>query len=202
MNDYPVSIRRFRPDDAPSLFNAVRESLDELCAFMTWCHPDYSLEDSRDFIARSVSDWEKGEQYNFAIIDLSDESLLGSIGLNRIDRVHMSANIGYWVRRSHTRHGVATAATRLIVGFGLKELGFHRLELLVSDHNVASRRVVEKVGAKSEGVLRKRLVLANRLHDAFVYSLVAADLTGDSDERDRDSGVKVIGPRSKPKPPL
>lgn len=189
MNDNPVSIRRFRPDDAPSLFNAVRESIDELCAFMTWCRPDYSLEDARDFIARSASVWEKGEQYNFAIVDASEESLLGSIGLNRIDRVNKFASIGYWVRWPRTRHGVATAATRLIARFGLKELGFHRLELIVPDHNVASRRVAEKVGAKFEGVSRERVILAHSVHDAFVYSLVAADLTG-------DSGVKVIGPPS------
>jgi hypothetical protein len=62
LNDNPISTRRFRPDDTPFLFNAVRESINELCAFMTWCRPGYSLEDSRAFIARCDSDWEKGEQ--------------------------------------------------------------------------------------------------------------------------------------------
>jgi ribosomal-protein-serine acetyltransferase len=177
LNDNPISIRRFRPVDTPFLFNAVRESFNELCAFTTWCHPNYSLEDSRAFIARCDSNWEKGDQYNFAIFDVNDESLLGSIGLNRIDRTHNFANIGYWVRRSHARRGVATVATRLIAGFGLKELGFYRLEILVPDHNLASQRVAQKAGAKFEGVLRKKLVLADGSHDAFVYSFVAADLT-------------------------
>lgn len=173
----PDGIRRFRPDDAPFLLEAVRESVEELCAFMTWCHPGYSLEDSRSFIAKCNSDWELRQQYNFAIIDPEDKTLLGSIGLNRIDQAHKCANIGYWVRRSHTRRGVATAATRLITRFGLEELGLHRLELLIPRANAASQRVALKAGAALEGALRGRLVLADGVHNALLYSLVPGDLT-------------------------
>jgi RimJ/RimL family protein N-acetyltransferase len=60
-------------------------------------------------------------------------------------------------------------------------MGFNRLEILVSEHNPASQRVAQKSGAKLEGILRNRLVLAGRPHNAFVYSLVSGDLTGDSD---------------------
>ena len=117
---------------------------------MTWCRPDYSLEDSESFIAKCDSDWEKEEQYNFAIVDMRDGTLLGSVGLNRIDRAHNFANIGYWVRRTRTRRGVATAATLLIARFGLKELGFHRLEILIPVNNMASQRIAQKAGAKFE----------------------------------------------------
>ncbi len=178
---HAVRIRRYRPNDAPALFDAVRESLDDLCAFLTWCRPDYRLEESRDFIARSESAWEQGEEYNFAIVDAPGETLLGGVGLNRIDRVHNFANLGYWVRRSYAGRGVATSATRLIARFGLMEMGFNRLEILVSELNPASQRVAQKSGAKLEGILRNRLVLAGRPHNAFVYSLVSGDLTGDSD---------------------
>jgi len=176
-----VRIRRYRPNDAPALFDAVRESLDDLCAFLTWCHPDYRLEESREFIAKNDSAWEKGEEYNFAIVDATGEVLLGGVGLNRIDRVHNFANLGYWVRRSCEGRGVATSATRLIAKFGLMEIGFSRLEILVAEHNLASQRVAVKAGAKFEGILRNRLVLAGRPHNASIYSLIAADLTGDPD---------------------
>ena len=176
LNDGLIGIRRFRPDDVPLLLDAVHESVNELCTFMTWCRRDYSLADSRTFIARCDSDWEKGERYNFAIVDPTDKILVGSVGLNRIDRAHNFAHIGYWVRRTRTGHGVATSATRLVASFGLKELGFHRLEILVPGNNAASQRVAQKAGAKFEGTLRKRLVLSDGLHDAFLYSLVPADL--------------------------
>ncbi len=172
-----VGLRRFEPADAPQLFDAVHESVRELCRFMTWCRPGYSLAASQAFVAQSGSDWEKGEQYNLAMVDLEAGTLLGSIGLNRLDQTHRTANIGYWVRRSCAGRGVATAATRLIAEFGLKELGLHRLEILVPSHNAASRRVAEKAGARFEGILRNRLVLAGQRHNTCLYSLIPEDLT-------------------------
>ena len=171
-----ASIRRYRPEDVPQLYEAVRESLEELCAYMTWCHPGYAREDAQAFIARCDTNWKAREQFNFGIFDERDR-LLGGVGLNRIDWNHRCANIGYWVRRSRTRQGVATAAARLIARFGLEELGFQRLEILVPGNNVASQRVAHKTGARFEGALRCRLVLADGIHDAFLYSLVAVDLT-------------------------
>jgi RimJ/RimL family protein N-acetyltransferase len=144
---------------------------------MTWCHRDYSLEDCRAFIARCRADWEKGKEFNFAVFDVRDETLLGCIALNRIDRTNLSANIGYWVRQTWARHGVAAAATRLIAEFGLNEVGLQRLEILVPCHNLASQRVAEKIGAQFEGVLRKRVVLNDKTYDARLYSLVPGDLT-------------------------
>jgi ribosomal-protein-serine acetyltransferase len=172
-----VCLRRFRPEDAPRLFEAVRESVNELCAFMTWCRPDYALADARSFIAQCEANRETEAQYNFAIFDEQDQTLLGGVGLNRIDWNHRCANIGYWVRRSRTRQGVATAAARLIARYGLEELGFQRLEILFPANNAASQRVAQKTGAKFEGALRNRLVLPDGIHDAFLYSLVAGDLT-------------------------
>ncbi len=143
---------------------------------MTWCRPDYSLKDSQAFVASCNSDWEKEEQYNFAIFDVRDKTLIGSIGLNRVDQLNRCANIGYWVRQTRTQRGAATAATRLIASFGLNELGLQRLEILVPCHNLASQRVAQKAGAQFEGVLRNRLILTNTLFDARLYSLVPADL--------------------------
>ena len=178
---YLVGVRRFRPDDALPLFSAVCESLESLCQFMSWCRPDYSLEDCQAFIARCHDAWEQGVEYNFAIIDVRDKTLIGSIGLNRIDRAHHCANIGFWVRRTWTRRGVATATARLIAEFGLRDLGFQRLELIVPSHNLASLRVAAKIGAKFEGVLRNRVFVANQVYDACVFGLVLADLTSTSD---------------------
>jgi ribosomal-protein-serine acetyltransferase len=170
-----VNIRRFRPDDAPFLFEAIQETLPELCSFMAWCRADYSLEDARSFIAGCAGTRDPLDEYNFAIIDGKDQSVLGSAGLNRIDWKHRCANLGYWVRRSRSRQGVATAAAQLVARFALEELGLHRLEILIAGHNAASQRVAQKAGAAFEGALRKRLVLADGIHDAFLYSLVAGN---------------------------
>jgi len=171
-----IRIRPFRLKDARPLYASVRESLGALCGWMTWCRPDYSPEDSRAFIASCESAWDRGEHYSFAIIDAKDQGFLGSVGLNHLNRAHNFANLGYWVRQRSARRGVATAATRLVAWFGLKELGLERLEILVPTGNVASLRVAQKAGAKFEGILRHRLLLSGRRHDAAMYSIVTDDL--------------------------
>ena len=173
-----VLCRPFKVEDVAPVYEAVRESLKDLSKWMTWGHPDYSIQDTLSFISRSAEEWVHGTQYSFAIMDPENGGFLGSVGLSAINKVHQCANLGYWVRSARTRFGIATAATRTVANFGLSSLGLQRLELLVPTGNKASLRVAEKAGAKWEGVLRKRLCLNGVSHDAAVYSLVATDLEG------------------------
>jgi ribosomal-protein-serine acetyltransferase len=175
-SDGVVGIRRFRPHDGPLHFAAARESIDELSTWMVWCRTDYSLQDSEAFISAQDAEWEQGGQYSFVVFDVKDGAFLGSVGLSQINRAHKFANLGYWVRRSRTRQGVASTAVRLIAQFGLRQLGFNRLEIVIAAGNKPSQRVAEKAGAKREGVLRDRLILHAKAHDAIMYSLVPGDL--------------------------
>jgi ribosomal-protein-serine acetyltransferase len=174
-SDTSVGIRRFRPGDVPLLHEAACESAAELAAWLPWFHATYSMDETTAYIFKSVTDWAKGAEYNFVIYDLTDGALLGGTALNHVNTINKCANLGYWVRSSRTRRGVASTATRLIARFGLQELGFHRLEIMAAVGNEPSQRVAEKAGAKREGLLRKRLLLHGQAHDAVVYSLVAED---------------------------
>ena len=167
-----IQIRPFRTEDSLELYYAARESSAAICATMTWLRPDYSLKDAARFVGRSSNEWYSGQRYDFAIVDAMDGNFCGSVGLSQIDRRHRFANVGFWVRRSRLGQGIATNAVRLIADFGLGELQLLRLEFLVARSNLASQRVVNKVGAKLEGTLRSRLMLPGGQEDAFMYSLI------------------------------
>ena len=85
-------------------------------------------------------------------------------------------NLGYWVRTSATRNGIASKAARLVAQFGFEELGLHRIEIIAAIPNIASQRVAEKIGAVREAVLRKRLLIRDQSQDAVLFSLVPEDL--------------------------
>src|SRR3990172_4536404 len=106
-----------------------------------------------------------------------DGSYLGGCGLNGIGE-YKFANLGYWVRTSRTKQGVATAATLLLARFGFDELKLNRIEIVVATGNYASQRVAEKAGATREGVLRNRLILKGKpVVDAVMFSLIPKDLS-------------------------
>ena len=176
-SDGTIGIRPFRENDVPLLFEAVRESVNELSTWMPWCTPEYSIKESTEFVRSTPAAWEKGEHYSFVVFEAGTGRFLGGTGLNFINRLHNFANLGYWVRTSATRRGVASGAVRLVARFGVEVLKFSRLEIIAAVGNVVSRRVAEKAGARREGVLSKRLQLHGQSQDAVMFSLTAEDLT-------------------------
>jgi len=176
LSDGKVGIRPYRQDDVETLFEAARESIVEIYPWMPWCHPEFALEESRTWVSAQAEAWQKGDQYNFVVTDDQDQSFLGASGLNRIDKEYQFGNLAYWVRTACTGCGVATRAVRLVARFGFEELGLGRIEIVVAVDNKASQRVAEKAGAHKEGVLRRRLRLHDKYHDAVMYSLIPGDL--------------------------
>ncbi|HEY5838866.1 MAG TPA: GNAT family protein [Pyrinomonadaceae bacterium] len=176
LTDGSVLIRPYREADAPLLYAAVRESVAEVSRWLPWCHENYSIEESRQFVSSREIASQGDEWYSFAVFSKDDQRFLGGVGLNFINRVHQVANLGYWVRSSETGKGVASRAARLAAQFGFEQLGLHRIEILAAIPNLASQRVAERAGAVREGVLRKRLLIGGVSQDAVLFSLVPEDL--------------------------
>ena len=160
------------PDCVPDLFEAVEESRREISPWMHWCHPDYSIDDTRQWVTSRATAWEQGDAYSFLIMDAREKQVLGTCGIDRIHPVHRFANLGYWIRTSRTREGAATEATGLLAKFGFLELKLMRIEIVVDGRNLASQKVAEKVGALREGLLRNRVNSGGEFRDAYMFSLV------------------------------
>ena len=170
MSDDTVELRPPVESDLDALDAAVDESIDELAPFMPWATPGHTRADTLAWIRNDRASDEK----SFVIVDAGG-TILGVCGLNHFDALNRLANLGYWLRTSRTGHGYATRAARLLVHHGQVELGLARIEILMSVENPASRRVAERLGAHHEGVLRSRLLLHGRRHDAHLFSIVPAD---------------------------
>lgn len=172
----PLLIRPYCEEDASALYEAVRESLSEVSRWLPWCHENYSLEESQDFVGSRETAARDGEWYSFAVFEREGGRFLGGVGLNFFNRVHQMVNLGYWVRTSAAGHGVATNATRAVARFGLEQLGLQRIEIVAAVANLPSQHVAENAGAVREGVLRKRLLIRGEAQDAVLFSLTAEDL--------------------------
>jgi len=171
-----VRIRRYCVEDSPLLFEAARESVNELFPWMPWCHKNYSLEESVTYILSREAVWNQKTEFDFAIVDFKTDRFLGGVGLNQFNRDHNFGNLGYWVRSSSTGHGVATAAALLAARLGLRNLGLQRIEIVAAVGNLASQRVAEKLNARREGLLHNRLLVHGHAQDAVMYALLPADL--------------------------
>jgi RimJ/RimL family protein N-acetyltransferase len=148
---------------------------------MSWAHDGYSLEEAKDFIRITRARWEDGSLYAFAITDAKSGSILGGCSLSHIHPVYHLCNLGYWVRTSRHREGIAVRATKLAARFAFERIGLIRVEIVMSVKNAPSKRVAEKAGAHYEGILHNRMVVGRNIFDAHMYSLIPQDfgLTAD-----------------------
>lgn len=170
-----VILRPYQITDVVQMFTAIKESFAELRPYMPWCHENYAVGETRSWVESTAKNWQEGLAYDFAIIDPRDGAFLGGCSLNHVNTLDRWANLGYWVRSTRARRGIATTAALLAAHFGFGELKFNRLEIVVAVENSASRRVAQNVGARQEGIMRNRLWLQDRAHDAVLFSLIPSD---------------------------
>lgn len=164
-------IRPFVATDANEFVVAALESVETVGKWLPWCTRDYQLADAERWFDICNESRKNGSAFDVGIFTL-DEVLLGGIAINQINQQHRIGNIGYWVRQSYQRKGVATRAVRQIAQYGFNTVGLVRLEIVVASNNLVSRKVAEKSGGLFETLARNRLVINGQPVTAAVYSLI------------------------------
>lgn len=172
LTDGVVELRAPRRSDAAELYDAVRVSLPELLPWMAWAHPDYAEVEAAEWVRRAAHAFADGAEFQFVARAVATREVLGTVGLNAIDRLNRWANLGYWLRTDRVGEGLMTRSGALVAGFGFGELGLGRIEVLAAVGNHRSQAVAERLGALREGVLRRRLRVGDDVQDAVVFSLV------------------------------
>ncbi len=170
LRDAEFTVRPYTVDDAPALHATVRASLASLSAALPWCHVGYALTDAQSWIGHSLLAWQARREFPFAIVAV-DGTILGGIGLNRLNPEDRSANLGYWLGDAYRGRGVVTRAARLVADFGFGELDLIRLEIVTLVENTASQRVAQRLGARREGIAHDRITLHGQPREALVFSL-------------------------------
>lgn len=89
-----------------------------------------------------------------------------------------SAVIGYWVVPEVAGRGVTPTAVALVTDYLFGALGLHRAEIDIRPENVASLRVVEKLGFRYEGLKRNYIHINGAWRDHFVFALTSDEVAG------------------------
>ncbi|MGI8794292.1 MAG: GNAT family N-acetyltransferase, partial [Acidimicrobiales bacterium] len=142
-------------------------------------HPGYPdpTKDRRAFGARCGArdrERELGIGYGFGIFVEGD--FCGEININSIQRgPFQNAYVGYWIDEEKAGLGYMPEAVVAIIRFGLEELGLHRIQVSIIPRNVASRRVVEKLELREEGVALRYLEINGIWEDHVRYAITVEE---------------------------
>lgn len=86
------------------------------------------------------------------------------------------AQLGYWVDERWAGRGIIPLAVAMATDFCLGPLGLHRMEIVIRPENINSRRVVEKLGFRGEGLRPGYLHIDGAWRDHLVYALNADEV--------------------------
>ena len=89
-----------------------------------------------------------------------------------------SAQVGYWIDEACAGRGITPTALAMAMDHCFFVIGLHRVEATIRPENHASRRVVEKLGFREEGLRRRSLHIDGAWRDHLCYAMTAEDAAG------------------------
>ena len=140
-------LRPWSESDAPALRDAIDEDVDHLKPWLSWTLEEpATLERTRARLRDYVEQFHAGRAFRYAITPLDRPAvILGGAHLNR--RVGPDAHdVGYWVRRSAVRQGIAAAAVSALVVHTFEERDVERLVIQCDVDNSASADLARALG--------------------------------------------------------
>lgn len=147
----------WRPEDAPSLWEAIETSRTTLSPWMPWAltshrDPEESLE--RIEAWTRLRNAPEADEFFLGLFDRASGEVVGGAGLHRVLPALGQAEVGYWVREGRRGAGLCTEAVRALVTSAFRDWGLRRIVIECAGDNVASRRVAEKASLPLECVCR------------------------------------------------
>lgn len=134
--------------------------------------PD-TVEDRQAFAARCsvrMREIQLGTGYGFGIF--VDGAFAGEVNVNSIHRgAHQSAYVGYWIDERLAGRGYMPESVVAVLQFCFEQLLLHRVQISIIPRNTPSRRVVEKLGLRDEGVAVRYLEINGVWEDHIRYAI-------------------------------
>lgn len=105
-----------------------------------------------------------------------DGRVAGEVNLNNVIRGAMQGcTVGYWVDQAHAGRGYTVEGVALIMQFAFEQLGLHRVEICIVPRNHRSRRIMEKLEIREEGVAQRFLEINGTWEDHVRYGMTSEE---------------------------
>lgn len=133
------------------------------------------IEEIKKMIRYFIDGFKEERQIRWCIVEKLSGKAIGTCGFHSISQLHFRVEIGYELSETYWGQGYMHEALQRIVKYGFEELNFMRIEGLIYPDNKASRKSLEKLGFKEEGLLRGYMYFRGEMTDLLMYSLLSKE---------------------------
>ena len=165
-----VVLRQLRQSDAASLFMLL--TTEEVARFIT--PPPTTVAGFEQFIAWAIARQRQGKAAFFAVTVRGSDAPIGLFQVRVLDDF-ATAEWGFALGSPYWGTGVFAKGASMALEFSFETLGVERLEARSMVANARGNAALRKVGATTEGVLRKSFEKGGRRHDQYLWSILAEE---------------------------
>ena len=155
--------------DAHAIFEGWAQDR-EVTRYLTW-RPHERIEQTQQFVRTCIAAWESETRFPYMITLKEAGSVIGMVDPRIEGR---KVGIGYGIACAHWGKGYVHEATRAILDWAFQQPSIQCVYATTDVENVASKRVLEKVGMQCEGILRKYIIHPNVSdipRDSYIYTI-------------------------------
>ncbi len=147
-------------------------SLPEACRFQAW--GPYTAEEARALVQGRIEAacGKPRTAFHLAVVFPKTGTVIGEGGLDMHSQSFRTGEISYIIHPEYWGHGFATEVASTLLSFGFTTLNLHRIFATCDPRNVASERVLQKLGMQCEGRMRETMLLRDGWRDSVLYSLL------------------------------
>ncbi len=137
---------------------------------------DPNKEFTKGILMEIIRAFEEKRSLNWVIEHKQTGAFMGSAGFWRIDLENSRAEIGYSLAKKYWGQGYMTEILNKILPFVFKKVGVHSVMAIVDVENIASWKLLEKVGFAKEAHHRQDWYFNGKFYDSLVYGMLESDL--------------------------
>ncbi len=168
-----IDLRLLQLADAAELFALTDANRIYLRRWLPWLDIINQVDDTRNFIARTMKQFADNEGLVAAICDSG--RIVGLVGFNRIEQQDRIGYIGYWLAESACGKGIMTKACLSLIDYGFATLKLNRVVITCATENHRSRAIPLRLCFTHEGVVRDAEWLYKQFGDHDIYALSVED---------------------------
>lgn len=163
-------LRRYGHDDIPDVLGLASHPS---FAWLISENIPATEEDIRKYIDLQISyqPFEKDKVFELAAERKEDGKVIGLMGMIRRD--HRQGEIGWGLGVEYRGQGYATEAARALMDYGFHSLGLYRIHADTNSDNLASWRIMERIGMRREALLRGSVYEEGKWLDRYIYGMLA-----------------------------
>jgi ribosomal-protein-alanine N-acetyltransferase len=126
-------------------------------------------------------EWQLGSGYGFGVF--VEGAFAGEINLNSVQRgPFQNSYVGYWIDEAQAGNSYTPEGVVLVLRYAFDKLGLHRCQISIVPRNAASRRVVEKLSVRAEGVAERYLEINGIWEDHIRFAMTVEEWDERSEE--------------------